>query len=216
MDPLSKPPEDIFSEALEDPLNNLSGGNTEPKKSAKDTKGAACVEVDLFSDPLGESGAQLVPDKNSAPLKSDISKSSAAQGDANSERFGAPQNDIKKSEDIFEEPPKEGTSKTAPRPLGGAAAGKKAPSADLFEDDDGDDLFEEPLLAVVKKPQAKDTSKGRTDQTNDATTDLFTEEVIRVPAAAAKPGTDTSSKTNGLHSDEDDLFTGTLSLLWVT
>ncbi|XP_060770395.1 sorting nexin-1a [Neoarius graeffei] len=207
VDPLSKSPEDIFSEALEDPLNDQSGANTEPKKSAKDTKGAACVEVDLFSDPLGESGAQLItPDKNSSsPLKSDIGKSSAAQGDANSERFGMPQNDIKKSEDIFEEPPKEGTTKT-PEPLGGAAGGKKAPSTDLFGDDDGGDLFEEPLQAAVKKPQAKDASKGCTEQTKDATTDLFAEEVIRVPAAA-KPSTDTSSKTNGLHSDEEDLFT---------
>ncbi|KAB5565910.1 hypothetical protein PHYPO_G00246960 [Pangasianodon hypophthalmus] len=209
----SESPKDVFSKALEDPLKDPSGPNAEPEK---DTKGAASVEVDLFSDPLGESGAQPVPDKTSASLlKSDITKSSAAQGDVNSEVFGAPQNDIRKSEDIFEEPPRDGTTKTAPKPLDGAAASKKGP--DLFgdDDDDGDDLFEEPLQAAVKKPQAKEISKGHADQSKDAGPDLFTE-VTRVPpaaasaasaAAAAKPSVDTSSKTNGLHSDEDDLFT---------
>lgn len=183
------------------------------------------MEVDLFADPLGQSGAQQLPDKDRAPLPNlsqapPKSKASAAQGDANTEVFGAPQNDVKRSEDIFEEPPKDGTSKTAPKLLGGAAGGKKAPSADLFgDDDDGDDLFEEPLQAVVKKPQAKETSKGNADQSKEATSDLFKEEVIRVPPAASagvakplKPSTDTSSRANGLHSDEDDLFTGTLSL----
>ncbi|MCI4382073.1 hypothetical protein PGIGA_G00259350 [Pangasianodon gigas] len=207
----SEPPKDVFSKALEDPLKDPSGPNAEPEK---DTKGAASVEVDLFADPLGESGAQPDPDKTSASLlKSDVTKSSVAQGDANSEVFGAPQNDIRKSEDIFEEPSRDGTTKTAPKPLGGAAAGKKGP--DLFgdDDDDGDDLFEEPLQSTVKKPQAKEISKGHTDQSKDAGPDLFTEEVTRVPpaaasaAAAAKPSVDTSSKTNGLHSDEDDLFT---------
>lgn len=213
------PPKDVFSEALED----WNKQNSKPEKSASDVKGA---EVDLFADPLGDFGAQEVPDKNSAPLpnlseappKSTIAKSSAAQGGANSEVFGASQNDIKRSEDIFEEPPKDGTYKASPKPVGGASATKKEPNTDLFGDDDDDgDLFEEPLQAAVKKPKAKETSKGRSDQSNNANTDLFTEEVIKVPphgsAAAAKPGTDSGSKTNGLHSDEDDLFTGTLSLL---
>lgn len=190
----SEPPKDVFGTAGEDPLSNLSGTNT---KSASDSKGAASVEVDLFADPLSESGADknsaALPKISEAPTKSDgVSKSSAAQ----------PQNEVKKPENIFEEPPKDGTTKLA--------AGKKAPSTDLFGDDDGDDLFEEPLQAAVKKPQVKETSKGQTDQSKNATTDLFAEEVIRVPAAAAaaKPSMDTSSKTNGLHSDEDDLFSG--------
>ncbi|XP_058264240.1 sorting nexin-1a isoform X2 [Hemibagrus wyckioides] len=166
-------PKDVFSEALEDPLNDRGKANTEPEKSASDTKG---VEVDLFADPLGESGAQAVPDKNSAPL-SNVSeappKSSIPKSEASSEVFGASQNDVKKSADIFEEPPKD-----------------------------------EPLQASVKKPKGKESIKGRNDQSKNATTDLFTEEVTRVPPpAAAKPSTDSSSKTNGLHSDEDDLFT---------
>ncbi|KAK2834576.1 hypothetical protein Q7C36_015277 [Tachysurus vachellii] len=213
----SEPPKDVFSEALEDPLKDWNKQNSKPEQSASDVKGA---EVNLFADPLGDFGSQEVPDKNSAPLpnlseappKSTIAKSSAAQGGPNSEVFGASQNDIKRSEDIFEEPPKDGTYKTSPKPVGGASAIKKEPNTDLFGDDDDDgDLFEEPLQAAVKKPNAKETSKGRSDQSNNANTDLFTEEVIKVPppgsAAAAKPGTDSGSKTNGLHSDEDDLFT---------
>lgn len=201
-----KPPKDVFSEALEDPLNDPSG--TEPKKPVNDVKGAASVEIDLFADPLGESGAQPAPPK---------SKSSAAHGEANSKGVGASQNDVKKSKDIFKESPKHGTIKTDPRPLGGGAGGQKAPSTDLFGDDDdeSDDLFEEPLQAAAKKPQAKETSKGTMDKSKDATSALLTEEVIRVPPASAaskpaKPSTDPGSKPNGLHSDEDDLFTGTV------
>lgn len=208
-------PRYVFDEAREDPLNET--------KAKSESKGAAGVEIDLFADPLGQSEAQQLPEKDRAPLPNlseapPKSKASAVQGHANSEVFGAQQNDVKRSEDIFEEPPKDGTSKTAPKLLGGAAGGKKAPNTDLFGDDDGDDLFEEPLQAVAKKPQVKESSKVCTDQSKDATTDLFTEEVIRVPpaAAAAKPlksSADTSSRTNGLHSDEDDLFTGASSLL---
>ncbi|XP_053497851.1 sorting nexin-1a [Ictalurus furcatus] len=193
-----EPPKDVFSPALEDPLKDPSRAKSEPEKAAG---GAAGVEVDLFADPLGESGAPPATDKNADPLKSE--KSSAARR----EIFGAPQNDVRKSEDIFEEPQEDGTiTKTAPGPLGGAAGGKKAPSADLFgdDDDDGADLFEEPLQ--VKKPLAKESSKGRADPSKDAAADLFTEKVVGVPAAA-KPGPDPGSRTNGLHSDEDDLFT---------
>lgn len=211
----TEPPNEVFSEALEDPLNDRSVLSTKPEKLATDTKE---VEVDLFADPLGESGAKPGPDKNSAPssnLTKAPPKSSTAKGDATSEVFGASHNNIKKSEDIFEEPPRDSTFKTASKPVGGAVAARKAPSTDLFgDDDDGDDLFEEPLQAAVKKPQAKETSKEPGDQSNNASTDLFTEEVVRVPqpaAATAKSGTESNSKTNGLHSDEDDLFTGTLS-----
>lgn len=199
-----KPPKDVFSEALEDPLNYPSG--PEPKKPVNDVKGAASVETDLFADPLAESGAQPAPPK---------SRGSAAHGEANSKGVGASQNDVKKSKDIFKESPKHGTIKTDPRPLGGGAGGQKAPSTDLFGDDEGDDLFEEPLQAAAKKPQAKATSKGTVDKSKDATSALLTEEVTRVPPACAaskpaKPSTDPSSKPNGLHSDEDDLFSGTL------
>lgn len=214
-------PKDVFSEALEDPLNDRGKANTEPEPTASDTKG---VEVDLFADPLGESGAQAGLDKNNAPLPKVSEappKSSIPKSEASSEVFAASQNDVKKSADIFEEPPKDGTSKTAPKPVSGASATKKEPNTDLFgdDDDDGGDLFAGPLQASVKKPKAKESIKGHNDQSKNATTDLFTEEVTRVPpraaAAAAKPGTDSSSKTNGLHSDEDDLFTGTMSSSWL-
>lgn len=167
------------------------------------------MEVDPFADPLGESGARQLPDTNRAPSLNPgeappKSKAWAARGDADGEAFGARQNDVKKSEDIFEEPPKDGDTETAP----GASGGRKTESADLFGDADDGDLFDEPLQAVAKKPQAKESGKGRTDQAKDAATDVLAEEV-----KAAKPGTDTGSRTNGLHSDEDDLFTGAPALL---
>lgn len=208
----SESPKDVFSEALEDPLNDPGGARGVPEKSPSDPKGAARVEVDPFADPLGKSGAQPGLEKNRTPLPNLGEAPPKGKG---LEVFDAPQNDVKKFEDIFEEPPKDGTTKPAPKPAGG----KKAPSTDLFGDDDDGDLFEEPFQATVKNPQAKEGAKGRPDQSKDVTTDLFTEDVIRVPPAAAaaakpaKPGTDPGSKSNGLHSDDDDLFTGTLSLL---
>ncbi|XP_036432445.1 sorting nexin-1a isoform X2 [Colossoma macropomum] len=238
----SEPPKDIFSEppadSFKDPLNKTSA---EPEKAASGglSKVQAAVPVkeaageepdDLFSDPLGESGAAPVTDAKSAPLldlgeqppKSDVIKKSAGKDDASTEVLSAPQNDvIKKSQkDIFEEPPK-GAAKDLPTDVkGGTAPGKKPASADLFGDDDDEDLFKEPLGAVTKKPQgslfteAKSELKAaRPEQSNNAAADLFTEEAFTVPPvaaasapAAAKSNVNTSSKTNGLHSDEEDLF----------
>ncbi|KAL6474617.1 hypothetical protein MHYP_G00181780 [Metynnis hypsauchen] len=229
----SEPPKDIFSEppadTFKDPLNKTSA---EPEKAASGGHSkaqAAGKELDdLFSDPLGESGAAPVTDAKSAPLldlgeeppKSDVIKKGAGKDDASAEVLGAPQNDvIKKSQkDIFEEPPK-GAAKDLPTDIkGGTAAGKKPASADLFGDDDDEDLFKEPLGAVTKKPQGSlfteaksEAQAARPEQSNSAAADLFTEEAFTVPpaasaAAAAKSSVNTSSKTNGLHSDEEDLF----------
>ncbi|KAI5100163.1 sorting nexin 1 [Silurus meridionalis] len=190
-----EPLKDVLSEAVGDPLNDL---NSAPEKRAGDTKAAG---VDAFADPLAESGGQ--PDKQTSNFSSATPKSSGK-----SEASVAPQKDVKRSEDIFEEPIKDGTSKT----VSGGAGVKKAPSADLFGDDDddddddeedGEDLFEEKRSAAVKKPLVKESGKGRTQPSDDA------HESARVPPApaAAKPSMETSSRSNGLHSDEDDLFT---------
>ncbi|KAI5615453.1 sorting nexin 1 [Silurus asotus] len=189
------PPKDVLSEAVGDPLNDL---NSAPEKRAGDTKAA---EVDVFADPLAESGGQ--PDKKTSSNFSATPPKSSGK----SEAFAAPRKDVKRSEDIFEEPIKDGTTKT----VSGGAGVKKAPSADLFGDDDdddddgddGEDLFEEKRSAAVKKPPVKESGKGRTQPSDDA------RESARVPPApaAAKPSMETSSRSNGLHSDEDDLFT---------
>ncbi|KAI4873088.1 hypothetical protein NFI96_018778 [Prochilodus magdalenae] len=241
----SEPPKDIFTEppadAFNDPLNKISA---DPKNTASVglSKAQAAGEEadDLFSDPLGESGVASGPDAKSAPLldlgaetaKSEATKKGAAKGDTSAEVGVAPQNDVvkKPQKDMFEEPPK-GPSKEPPADVfseskSGTAAGKKTPRADLFGDDDDEDLFKEPLGAVTKKPQgslfgeqsndlfneakseAKTAVKARPEQSKDASADLFTEEAFTAPpvAATAKSNVNTSSKTNGLHSDEEDLF----------
>lgn len=252
--PASEPPKDIFSDApadsFKDPLNKTS---PEPEKttSAGLSKDQAAVPVvkaageeqdDLFSDPLGDSAAAPVTDTKSAPLldlaeeppKSDVLEKTASapeKDDANAEVHKASQNDVsKKQKDVFEEPLKKDSVKEPAtdvfsEPTGGAAAGKKPVSADLFggdDDDDDEDLFKEPLGAVTKKPQvplfteepndffteAKASSKARSEQASNASADLFTEEAYTAPpvVATAKPSVNTGSKTNGLHSDEEDLF----------
>ncbi|XP_072528478.1 sorting nexin-1a [Salminus brasiliensis] len=237
----SAPPKDIFSEApadlFHDPLNKTSA---EPEKTASAglSKVPTAVPVDeaageeqddLFSDPLGESGAAPVLDTKSAPLldfgektqKSDVTEkaaSAAVKSGASAEVLKASENDVirKPQKDIFEEPLKGPATGIFSEPAGGAVAGKKPASADLFGDDEDEDLFKEPLGAVIKKPQpneifieAKATSKARSEQSSNAQTDLFTEEAFTVPpvaATAAKPSVNTSTKTNGLHSDDEDLF----------
>ncbi|XP_017562250.1 sorting nexin-1a [Pygocentrus nattereri] len=228
----SEPPKDIFSEppadTFKDPLNKTSAekaasGGLSKAQAAVPVKVAADEELDdLFSDSLGESGAAPVTDAKIAPLldlgeepqKSDVIKKGAGKDDASTEVLSAPQNDVIKK-DIFEEPPK-GAAKDLPTDIkDGNAAGKKPASTDLFGDDDDEDLFKEPLGAMTKKPQgslfteAKSEAKAaRPEQSNSAAADLFTEEAFTVTpvVAAAKSSVNTSSKTNGLHSDEEDLF----------
>ncbi|KAG9280752.1 sorting nexin-1 [Astyanax mexicanus] len=191
----------------------------------------AADDEDLFSDPLGESAAAPVTDTKSAPLldlgeeppKSDVTEkaaSAAVKEDVSAEVHKASQNDVvsKPQKDIFEEPlkgtVKEPATDVFSEPTGGAAAVNKPARADLFGDDDEEDLFKEPLGAVTKKPQVPLFTEEPNDIFTEAKagskapSDLFTEETFTAPsaAAAAKPSVNTGSKTNGLHSDEEDLF----------
>uniref|UniRef100_A0AAR2JJB6 Sorting nexin-2 n=1 Tax=Pygocentrus nattereri TaxID=42514 RepID=A0AAR2JJB6_PYGNA len=177
----SEPPKDIFSEppadTFKDPLNKTSA---EKAASGGLSKAQAAVPVKVAADEeLDDLFSDSLGESGAAPVTDVLS---------------APQNDVIKK-DIFEEPPKAST--------------------DLFGDDDDEDLFKEPLGAMTKKPQgslfteAKSEAKAaRPEQSNSAAADLFTEEAFTVTpvVAAAKSSVNTSSKTNGLHSDEEDLF----------
>ncbi|XP_066524621.1 sorting nexin-1a [Hoplias malabaricus] len=231
----SEPPKGVFSEPPID-LFSESQQNTsaEQEKAAGDDLKDLLSDPLAESGPAAVTVAISAPllDLSEEPSKGDSVKeaaSGAVKGDVKMEVSVAPQNDVirKPQKDIFEEPPKgkmkEPISDIFSEPKASAPTGKK-PSADLFGDDDEDDeddedLFKEPLGAVTKKPQAslftevKPTSKARPEQASKATTDLFTEEAFTVPPvaaasapAAAKPSMNSSSKTNGLHSDEEDLF----------
>lgn len=239
----SDPPKDIFSEPPADPvISPPNKTNADPDKAAGGglSKGPVAAEEpdDLFSDPLGESGAPVTGTKSESllhpveePAKSDfVKKASAGVKADGSTVVSAPQNDVvkKSQKDVFEEPVKGKVTKPPTdifsEPKSGAVSGKKPASSDLFGDDDDEDLFKEPLGAVTKKPEAplftetNAASNARSERPNDAPADLFTEEAFTVnppPAAApaataasAKPSVNTSSKTNGLHSDEEDLFAG--------
>ncbi|XP_030627232.1 sorting nexin-1a [Chanos chanos] len=125
-----------------------------------------------------------------------------------------PQKDIveESHKEVTEEPPSKVQSDTATKP-----------STDLFGDspDDDDDLFKEPLGAMAKKPQSSIfsepqvdifaeakgdvVSKPQNEQPKDVPTDIFTEEaLIPVINTATKPSVSASSKTNGVHSDEEE------------
>uniref|UniRef100_A0A4W4GMR7 Sorting nexin-2 n=1 Tax=Electrophorus electricus TaxID=8005 RepID=A0A4W4GMR7_ELEEL len=212
----SEPDKDIFSGPRAEPLNNplsetaaeqlkaVSGASSKAKGDVPVEEAGSEEPDDLFSDPLGESGAELETHTSNAPLL-----------------------------DFSEEPPKSDPIKKA---ASSVAAEKKVLHTDLFgdgvdDDEDKDDLFKTPPGAMMKKPQAslfraepddifpeakteaKPATKASAKQPNNAPTDLFTEEPFTVmPAAraavkpAAIPSANTSSKTNGLHSDEEDLF----------
>ncbi|XP_026856763.2 sorting nexin-1a [Electrophorus electricus] len=241
----SEPDKDIFSGPRAEPLNNplsetaaeqlkaVSGASSKAKGDVPVEEAGSEEPDDLFSDPLGESGAELETHTSNAPLldfseeppKSDPIKKAASADDY-----------IKKPQkDIFEESTEDGV-KAAAAHVGSVAAEKKVLHTDLFgdgvdDDEDKDDLFKTPPGAMMKKPQAslfraepddifpeakteaKPATKASAKQPNNAPTDLFTEEPFTVmPAAraavkpAAIPSANTSSKTNGLHSDEEDLF----------
>lgn len=179
-DIFSDPAEDIFS----DPLSDI---NSEPKKNTdvKIPSPASDEAVDLFSDPLDDDE----PSEMSSPeVQNPVP-------DLLNEPAEAPKSDNKKP--IFEHPAKV----------------KKAASSELFDDDDedGEDLFQEPFKPVMKKPQASVppldvyTEVKVKPQVKDDPTDLFTEEALTPPAS--KPATNT--RTNGVHSEEQDLFSGT-------
>lgn len=213
----SRTPKDIFNEPPEDNFSDpLSDTNSEPQKSV-DTKISSPVsdeDIDLFSDPLDDEtniispteAKNLVPDllneslSNSEPPKSDVIVEPSDISKPGHE------NDVgDRRRDIFEDPPKDGNKGV-----------KKAASSELFDDDDDDeDLFKEPFEAASKKPsgppvdiftEVKSEGKGKA-QGKNAHADLFAEEAVTAPGA--KSSASAGSRTNGVHSEEQDLFTGT-------
>ncbi|XP_043084161.1 sorting nexin-1a [Puntigrus tetrazona] len=195
-DIFNEPPEDIFS----DPLSNI---NSEPQKKA-DTKipsPSSDEAVDLFSDPLDDDSDVISSPEVQNPMP-----------DLLNEPVEAPKSDVlgeapvhknaARQQDVFEDLPK-GTSKSS--------SVKKAASAELFGDDeDEEDLFNEPPKVVTKKPQPSGppvnvlTEVKVRPQVKDDPTDLFAEEALTAPVP--KPSASSNSRTNGVHSEEQDLF----------
>lgn len=217
-------PKDIFSTpeaSLSDPLSKpniaaekaVSGDLNAAKSTLSQEKKASKESEDLFHDPLVELEAKSVPDVITVPLpepaKSDITKKTTASSNVNTGVVDVPQNDIKKSQDILDKPLKvaapELPTDLSSRPL----------TAELFDDGDEDDLFEEPLRAAAKKPQAPLFEEQSEDLFVGAKTEgkaasknkAFTQQTnITAPPAATRP----NSKANGLPADDDDLFAGRL------
>ncbi|TRY90234.1 hypothetical protein DNTS_027168 [Danionella cerebrum] len=176
-------PKDIFSDPTEDifndPLNDIKI-NTDVKIPSPSSDEA----VDLFSDPLDElSSPELqnpLPELPNDPIKPQKSE-----------------NNSPPLQDIFD---------LAPQGELKGSSMKKAASAELFGDDEDEDLFKESFKVEPKMPsmapvdvlaEVKVHPKYKED-----TEDLFTEEAETKPAVKAASG----SRTNGLHSEEQDLF----------
>ncbi|RXN05283.1 sorting nexin-1-like protein [Labeo rohita] len=192
-DIFNDPPEDIFS----DPLSNI---NSEPQKKV-DTKilsPSSDEAVDLFSDTLDDDSEVISSPEVQNPMP-----------DLLSEPVEAPKSDVvgkpAQQQGIFEDPPKTSSK---------SSSVKKAASVELFgDDDDEEDLFNEPQKVVTKKPQPSGPpvdvfTEVKSDvkvkpQVKDDPTDLFAEEALTTPA---KPSAGSSSRTNGVHSEEQDLF----------
>uniref|UniRef100_A0A673JUT8 Sorting nexin-1 n=1 Tax=Sinocyclocheilus rhinocerous TaxID=307959 RepID=A0A673JUT8_9TELE len=115
--------------------------------------------------------------------------------------------DAARQQDVFEDPPKSSSK---------SSSVKKAASSEMFGDDDDDeDLFKEPPKVVTKKPQPSGPpvdvfTEVKSDvkvkpQVKDDPTDLFAEEALTAPAPKPSAGS-SSSRTNGVHSEEQDLF----------
>ncbi|CAM4733994.1 unnamed protein product [Leuciscus chuanchicus] len=214
-DIFNEPPEDIFS----DPLSDI---NSEPQKNVKIQSPGSDEAVDLLSDPLDDEADVIsspevqnpVPDLLKEPVET---PKSVVIGKAPSDVSSKPvhKNAIGvRHQDIFEDPP------TGSK----GSAAKKSGSAELFEDEDDDDdeeeeedLFKEPLKGMTKKPQPSVASGPPINvftevksevkvkpHVKDDPTDLFAEEAVTAPAT--KPSSSGSSRTNGVHSEEQDIF----------
>uniref|UniRef100_A0A3B1KK74 Sorting nexin-2 n=1 Tax=Astyanax mexicanus TaxID=7994 RepID=A0A3B1KK74_ASTMX len=153
--------------------------------------------ADSFNDPLNKTSAE--------PEKTESTGLSKAQVVSLVDKAAD-------DEDLFSDPL--GESEDVSAEVHKASQNDVVSKADLFGDDDEEDLFKEPLGAVTKKPQVPLFTEEPNDIFTEAKagskapSDLFTEETFTAPsaAAAAKPSVNTGSKTNGLHSDEEDLF----------
>ncbi len=202
----TRPPKDIFNEPLEDIFSDpLSIINSEPQKKV-DTKIPSLSSdeaIDLFSDPLDDDSEVVSSPEVQNPMP-----------DLLNEPVEAPKFDVlgeppvhknaARQQDIFEDPPKDSSK---------SSSVKRAASAELF-DEDQEELFKEPPKVVTKPsgPHFDVFTEVKSDvkvkpQVKDDPTDLFTEEALTAPAPKASARS--SSRTNGVHSEEQDLFSGT-------
>ncbi|XP_016331388.1 sorting nexin-1-like [Sinocyclocheilus anshuiensis] len=200
-DIFNEPPEDIFS----DPLSNI---NSEPQKKvdAKIPSPSSDEAVDLFSDPLDDDSEVMSSPEVQNPMPDLLNEPVEAP---KSDVLGEPpvHRNAARHQDVFEDPPKSSSK---------SSSVKKAASAEMFgDDDDEEDLFKEPPKVVTKKPQPSGPpvdvfTEVKSDvkvkpQVKDDPTDLFAEEALTAPAPKPSSGS-SSSRTNGVHSEEQDLF----------
>uniref|UniRef100_A0A8C2KMN9 Sorting nexin-1 n=1 Tax=Cyprinus carpio TaxID=7962 RepID=A0A8C2KMN9_CYPCA len=202
-DIFNEPPEDIFS----DPLSNI---NSEPQKKV-DTKipsPSSDEAVDLFSEPLDDDSEVMSSPEVQNPMPDLLNEPVEAP---KSDVLGEPpvHKNAARQQDFFEDPPKGSNNSSS--------SVKKAVSAELFGDDeDEEDLFKETPKVVTKKPQPSGPpvdvfTEVKSDvkvkpQVKDDPTDLFTEEALTAPAQKPPASSSSSSRTNGVHSEEQDLF----------
>ncbi|XP_026094377.1 sorting nexin-1-like [Carassius auratus] len=178
-DIFSEPPEDISS----DPLSNI---NSDLQKKVDATiPSPSSDEADLFSEPLDDDSEVMSSPEVQNPLP-----------DLLNEPVKAPKSGV------LGEPPVHKSSSV-----------KKAASAEMFgDDDDEEDLFKEPPKVLTKKPQPSGpavdvfTEVKVKPQVKDDPTDLFTEEDLTAPVPKPSASSSSSSRTNGVHSEEQDLF----------
>ncbi|XP_026058170.1 sorting nexin-1-like [Carassius auratus] len=206
----TRPTKDIFNDPIEeifsDPLSTI---NSEPQKKV-DTKihsPSSDEAVDLFSDALDDDSEVMSSPEVQNPIPDLLDEPVEAP---KSDVLGEPpvHKNAAGQQDVLEDPPK-GSSKSS--------SVKKAASAELFDDDeDEEDLFNETPKVVTKKPQPSGPpvdvfTEVKSDvkvkpQVKDDPTDLFTEEALTAPAPKPSASSSSSSRTNGVHSEEQDLF----------
>uniref|UniRef100_A0A3B4EL89 Sorting nexin-2 n=1 Tax=Pygocentrus nattereri TaxID=42514 RepID=A0A3B4EL89_PYGNA len=196
----------VFSSSTASPLPTLSDSAMDPPLPVSSSEPPKDIfsepPADTFKDPLNKTSAEKAASGGLSKAQAAVPVKVAADeelddlfSDSLGESGAAPVTDAKIAPllDLGEEPQK----------------------SDVIKKDGNADLFKEPLGAMTKKPQgslfteAKSEAKAaRPEQSNSAAADLFTEEAFTVTpvVAAAKSSVNTSSKTNGLHSDEEDLF----------
>ncbi|KAA0724646.1 Sorting nexin-1 [Triplophysa tibetana] len=218
----SRTPKDIFSDPPEDLFSDpLSDTNSDPQMSV-DTKISSPVsdeDSDLFSDPMDDETNIISPTESKNPVPDLLNESLINSEPPKSDVIVEP-SDISKPghkadvgdrrKDHFEDLPIDGNK---------GVSIKTAASSELLDfdndddDEDEEDLFKEPFKAVSKKPsgqpvdvftKVKSEGKGKPQGIN-APNDLFAEEAVTAPGAKSSAGA--ISKTNGVHSEEQDLFT---------
>ncbi|XP_052399712.1 sorting nexin-1 [Carassius gibelio] len=161
---------------------------------------------DIFSEPPEDISSDPLSNINSDPQKKVDAKIPSPSSDE-ADLFSEPLDDDSKVmsspevqnplPDLLNEPveaPKSGV--LGEPPVHKSSSVKKAASAEMFgDDDDEEDLFKEPPKVVTKKPQPSGPA-----------VDVFTEVKVKPPVPKPSASSSSSSRTNGVHSEEQDLF----------